>query len=61
MVYNKYFVCEEEKIIIGYDINLNIKEQENLTFKDKINNLKPNSSSGGFKKTKENNIGSINT
>ena len=51
MIYNKYFVCEDENIIIGCDINANIKDQENLTFKKK-NNLKTNSNNGGFKKTK---------
>ena len=61
MLYNKYFVSEDENIIIGCDINANIKYQENFTFKDKINNLKPNYNSGGFKKTKENSIRRINT
>ena len=35
MLYNKYIVSEYENIIIGCDINANIKDQKILTFKDK--------------------------
>ena len=53
MLYNKYFVWEEDNIIIGCDINANIKDQEHLMFKDEINKLKTNSNKNGFKRPRK--------